>query len=156
MNDRVNRRDFIRTTAVAAGGLAAGLGGNFLARAEDKEAVEKTRSHNSEMEYRRLGNTGLWVSAVLLGCGGYESGQGSVAGPDYKRQNETFAARNETWLYTYGPKTHGDVQFKKWDHGHVHGHEVAEDGRVYLLIRNARRSGSACVDSVIKVFEIVD
>jgi hypothetical protein len=75
---------------------------------------------------------------------------------DYARQNETFAARNETWLYTYDPKTYGGVEFKKWDHGHVHGHEVAEDGRVYLLIRNSWRSGMARVDSVIKVFEIVD
>ena len=172
---------------------------------------------------------------ILLGCGGYESGQGSVSGPtlatidgkalirqanhgtmefekrelrpptywpakrvdgwlalqprdgigrwacdrvhaggiwhprgiaywallgigdlDYARQNETFAARNETWLYTYDPKTYGGVEFKKWDHGHVHGHDVAEDGRVYLLVRNAWRSGMARVDSVIKVFEIVD
>ena len=172
---------------------------------------------------------------ILLGCGGYESGQGSVSGPtlatldgkplirqanhgtmefekrelrpptywpakhvdgwlaleprdgvgkwacdrvhaggiwhprgiaywallgigdlDYARQNETFAARNETWLYTYDPKTYDGVEFKKWDHGHVHGHEVAEDGRVYLLIRNAWRSGMAQVDSVIKIFEIGD
>ncbi len=67
MRTQFNRRDFMRTTAVAAGGLAAGLGGNFLARAEDTAAIEKTRSHNKEMEYRRLGNTGLWVSAVCLG-----------------------------------------------------------------------------------------
>jgi len=63
---QVNRRDFIRTTA-AAGGLAAGLGGNFLARAEDAEDIKKTRSYNSDMQYRRLGNTGLWVSAVCWG-----------------------------------------------------------------------------------------
>ncbi len=64
---QINRRDFIRTTAVAAGGLAVGLSGNFLARAEDADAVKKTRSHNNDMEYRRLGNSGLWVSAVCLG-----------------------------------------------------------------------------------------
>jgi len=172
---------------------------------------------------------------VLIGCGGYESGQGSVAGPtlatvdgrvligqanhgtmefekrelrpatywpvkqidgwialkprdgvgrwacdrvhaggiwhprgvaywallgigdiDYARQNETFAARNETWLYTYDSNTHGNVKFTKWDHGHVHGHEVAEDGRVYLLIRNAWGSGRARVDSVITIFEIAE
>ena len=172
---------------------------------------------------------------MLLGCGGYESGQGSVAGPtlatldgkalihqpnhgtrdfekrelrpptywpakhkdgwialeprngvgrwacdrvhaggiwhprgiaywallgigelNYARQNETFAARNETWLYTYDPKTYGGVEFHKWDHGHVHGHEVGPDGRVYLLVRSAWKSGMARVDSVIKVFEIVE
>jgi len=67
MSIQFNRRDFMRTTSVAVGGLAAGLGGNFLARAEDAEDVKKTRSHNSEMEYRRLGSTGLWVSAVCMG-----------------------------------------------------------------------------------------
>jgi len=67
MATQFNRREFIRTTAAAAGGLAAGLGGNFLARAEDTEAVKKTRSYNKDMEYRRLGSTGLWVSAVCLG-----------------------------------------------------------------------------------------
>ncbi len=67
MSKQINRRDFIRTTAVAAGGLAAGLGGNFLARAEDTESIKKTRSYNGDMEYRRLGNTGLWVSAVCMG-----------------------------------------------------------------------------------------
>jgi aryl-alcohol dehydrogenase-like predicted oxidoreductase len=61
----VNRRDFIRTTAAAAGGLA--LSGDFLARAEDVATVRKTRSHNDDMDYRRLGRTGLWVSAVCLG-----------------------------------------------------------------------------------------
>ncbi len=67
MATQFNRREFMRTSAVAAGGLAAGLGGNFLARAEDAKDVEKTRSYNKDMEYRRLGSTGLWVSAVCLG-----------------------------------------------------------------------------------------
>lgn len=67
MTKPFSRREFIRTTAMAAGGLAAGLGGNFLARAEDAESINKTRSYNSNMDYRRLGNTGLWTSAVCLG-----------------------------------------------------------------------------------------
>jgi aryl-alcohol dehydrogenase-like predicted oxidoreductase len=67
MTQHFNRRDFMRSTAAAVGGLAAGLGGNFVARAEDAEAVEKTRSYNADMEYRRLGSTGLWVSAVCFG-----------------------------------------------------------------------------------------
>ena len=67
MNPSIDRRGFLRTTAVTTGGLAAGLGGNFLARADDAAAVSKTRSYNADMDYRRLGNTGLWVSAVCLG-----------------------------------------------------------------------------------------
>lgn len=75
---------------------------------------------------------------------------------DYARQNETFAPRNETWLYTYDPETFDDVRFNKWRHGHVHGHEVGPDGRVYLLIRKAWGPDRNRVHSVIKVFDIVD
>ena len=67
MNPSINRRGFLRTTAVTTGGLAAGLGGNFLARAEDADTISKTRSYFADMDYRRLGGTGLWVSAVCLG-----------------------------------------------------------------------------------------
>lgn len=61
-----SRRRFMRDGAVAAAGVAVGLGcvGNQEAHAGKKE---QTRSYNSEMEYRRLGKTNLWVSAVCLG-----------------------------------------------------------------------------------------
>jgi aryl-alcohol dehydrogenase-like predicted oxidoreductase len=66
---RVTRRDFVQHTtrftaaaAVAAGVVPAG------ARAEEvPPEVKSTRSYNPDMEYRRLGKTGLWVSAVCLG-----------------------------------------------------------------------------------------
>ena len=61
------RRQFVKTGAAVTAGLAAGLGGNFVARAADEAAIKKTRSYNPDMEYRRLGSTGLWVSAVCLG-----------------------------------------------------------------------------------------
>ncbi len=66
-NPQLSRRDFIRTSALVTGSLAAGLGGNFVARAADQEVIKRTRSHHPDMEYRRLGNTGLWVSAVCMG-----------------------------------------------------------------------------------------
>jgi len=59
----LNRRELMRTGAVAAAGLAVGGAGEVYAGAD----VTKTRSYNTEMEYRRLGKTGLWVSAVCLG-----------------------------------------------------------------------------------------
>jgi len=77
MND-IPRRDFLKTTAVAATGLAAGMGGNFVARAEDSTAIKQTRSYNPDMEYRRLGATGLWVSAVSMG--GHWKRVGKVTG----------------------------------------------------------------------------
>jgi aryl-alcohol dehydrogenase-like predicted oxidoreductase len=52
----------MRTGAVAAAGLA--VGGTQSAHAED---VTKTRSYNSDMKYRPLGKTGLWISSVCLG-----------------------------------------------------------------------------------------
>ncbi len=65
----VTRREFVRSSAVGAAGLIAGLGGRSVHAADKGEqaAIRKTRSYNPEMEYRRLGKTGLWVSAVCLG-----------------------------------------------------------------------------------------
>ncbi len=65
----VTRRDFVRTGAVGAAGLIAGLGGRSVHAADRAEqaAIRKTRSYNPDMEYRRLGKTGLWVSAVCFG-----------------------------------------------------------------------------------------
>lgn len=68
--NNLNRREFIRDGALAAAGLAVGAGasGSQIARAGEAGAVvRKTRSYNPEMEYRRLGKTGLWVSAACLG-----------------------------------------------------------------------------------------
>jgi predicted aldo/keto reductase-like oxidoreductase len=66
--NNLTRRDFIRDGAIAAAGLAVGASGSQIARAGEAGAVvRKTRSYNPEMEYHRLGKTGLWVSAVCLG-----------------------------------------------------------------------------------------
>ncbi|MHC4324096.1 MAG: hypothetical protein ACYSUX_07470 [Planctomycetota bacterium] len=59
----LNRRELMRTGAVAAAGLAVGGAGEVYAGAD----VTKTRSYNSEMKYRPLGKTGLWISSVCLG-----------------------------------------------------------------------------------------
>ncbi len=68
---RMTRRDFLQTSAsaAAAGGLAMGIGalGPNAAQAAGASDVTKTRSYHPEMEYRRLGKTGLWISAVCLG-----------------------------------------------------------------------------------------
>ena len=74
----LTRRDFVKTGAVVTAGLAAGLGGNFVARAADEEAIKKTPSYNADMEYRRLGATGMWVSAVCMG--GHWKRVGDVTG----------------------------------------------------------------------------
>ena len=70
-DERMTRRDFLQTSAsaAAAGGLAMGIGalGPKAAQAAGESDVTKTRSYNPGMEYRRLGKTGLWISAVCLG-----------------------------------------------------------------------------------------
>ena len=59
--------------AAAAAGAVAGIGADQAhaakapARQTDKDPRKKTRSYNPQMEYRRLGKTGLWVSAVCIG-----------------------------------------------------------------------------------------
>jgi aryl-alcohol dehydrogenase-like predicted oxidoreductase len=63
----------MRDSAVAAAGLAAGLSAvgcqssQVNKSGDAPEAVEKTPSYNPDMEYRRLGKTGLMISAVSLG-----------------------------------------------------------------------------------------
>ena len=68
MSDQhISRREFVQSTAVTAAALAAGVLPHVVARAEDLADVKKTRSYNPDMEYRRLGKTNIWVSAVCMG-----------------------------------------------------------------------------------------
>lgn len=67
--DHLTRRKFMRNGAMASAGLAAGivpLAAERLSAAQQAE-ISRTCSYNPQMEYRRLGKTGLWVSAVCLG-----------------------------------------------------------------------------------------
>jgi predicted aldo/keto reductase-like oxidoreductase len=63
----------MRDGALAAAGLAVGLGSAGCQSSQGVKEVDaatpadKTRSYNQEMEYRRLGKTGLMISAVSLG-----------------------------------------------------------------------------------------
>jgi len=64
--NNLTRREFMRDSAMTAAGLAVGIGATGQSAYADA-AIKKTRSYNPNMEYRRLGKTGLWVSAVCLG-----------------------------------------------------------------------------------------
>lgn len=64
---QLTRREFIQTSAVAAAGLAATRYTCAAVTDADRAAIARTRSYNPQMEYRRLGKTGLWVSAVCMG-----------------------------------------------------------------------------------------
>jgi len=67
----VTRRQFMRDGAIAAAGVAAGLGAvaeqNAKAGAEKAVDTSKILSYNPDMEYRRQGSTNFMVSAVCLG-----------------------------------------------------------------------------------------
>jgi aryl-alcohol dehydrogenase-like predicted oxidoreductase len=75
MADReMTRREFIEcSAAAAAAGIVAGIGLPLAGAAETAAtgtpAFDKAKvpSYNENMEYRPLGKTGLWVSAVCLG-----------------------------------------------------------------------------------------
>jgi aryl-alcohol dehydrogenase-like predicted oxidoreductase len=68
-DDKLSRRTFIRNTSlVAAGAIAGALAGKAHALDKSEEmAIRRTPSYSPQMEYRRLGKTGLWVSTVCLG-----------------------------------------------------------------------------------------
>jgi len=67
----VTRRRFMRDSAIAAAGVAAGLGAaaSQNAKAAPEKAVDTSKilNYNENMEYRRQGGTNLMVSAVCLG-----------------------------------------------------------------------------------------
>jgi len=57
----------MRDSAMTTVGLAVGFGALGSQSSYADAAIRNTRSYNPDMEYRRLGKTGLWVSAVCLG-----------------------------------------------------------------------------------------
>jgi aryl-alcohol dehydrogenase-like predicted oxidoreductase len=69
----LTRREFIQRSAAAAAaaGVAAGMAPQNAEAAKeaakDEAKKKKTRSYDPAMEYRPLGKTGLWISAVCLG-----------------------------------------------------------------------------------------
>jgi predicted aldo/keto reductase-like oxidoreductase len=65
----LTRREFVRDTAKISAAAAVGfkvLNGSEVS-AGTRSEIKKTRSYSPEMEYRRLGKTGLWISAVAMG-----------------------------------------------------------------------------------------
>ena len=80
-NKKLTRREFMRDSTMAAAGLAVGLGATGSRNAFASESTRKTRSYNPDMEYRPLGKTGLWVSAVCLG--GHWKGNPKVTDMDF-------------------------------------------------------------------------
>ena len=98
---QVTRREFVRDTALsaavatAAGGLTAHPGIVAAGAADVPVEVKNTRSYSSQMEYRRLGKTGLWVSAVSLGG-------------HWKRIDKVIGAKGQVNPYA-GPTDSGDM-----------------------------------------------
>src|ERR1035437_4243669 len=62
----IKRRDFMSGGALVAGALAGGLG-RAQVKGEKKASGTKILNYNENMEYHRLGKTGLMVSAVCMG-----------------------------------------------------------------------------------------
>jgi len=85
-DDKLSRRTFIRNTSLAAAGVIAGAMSSKSRglSASTESAIRKTPSYNPDMEYRRLGKTGLWVSVVCLGG-------------HWKRIDKALKARGQTF-----------------------------------------------------------
>ncbi|MEN6496586.1 MAG: aldo/keto reductase [Thermoguttaceae bacterium] len=100
MNEsRLSRRQFVKTaTAITAGAsLAVGTSPSIVPAyaAEVPPEVKATRSYQPGMEYRRLGKTGLWVSAVSLGG-------------HWKRVDKVIKAKGAVNPYA-GPESQADM-----------------------------------------------
>ena len=87
------RREFLRDTALATAGLTLSV--NALGAAD---STKKPLNHNTDMEYRRLGRTGLMISAVCLG-GHWKridtvvSTAGGIDGPDFRKNRYDVVSR---------------------------------------------------------------
>ena len=69
MVEQVSRRDFVKTGAVAAAGLATAVHPTYTVYAgnPDNKKTSDILNYNEQMEYRRAGKTNLMISAVCLG-----------------------------------------------------------------------------------------
>lgn len=69
MADRISRRQFVQDAALSAAALAAGLASGRIVEAGNPAGQDTSGilNYNPDMEYRRLGKTGLMVSAVAMG-----------------------------------------------------------------------------------------
>jgi len=63
-NDKISRRNFVKQGTFAALASTASVRGSTVKSPADPS---KIRNYNPNMEYRRLGKTNVWVSAVCLG-----------------------------------------------------------------------------------------
>ena len=64
-DSRVNRRGFLKTSSIAAAGMAAGIAAGQAAQGAAE--TPKILNHNPKMEYRPCGKTGMNVSCVAMG-----------------------------------------------------------------------------------------
>lgn len=67
--EHLTRREFVKTTAVAAGSVAIGIAPTYTVYAgnPDRAPTGNILNYNEQMEYRRGGKTNLMFSAVCLG-----------------------------------------------------------------------------------------
>jgi aryl-alcohol dehydrogenase-like predicted oxidoreductase len=66
-NNKVTRRRFMQDSAIAAAGVAVGLGAAGQNAKAAPVNTSKILNYNQNMEYRRQGKTNLMISAVCLG-----------------------------------------------------------------------------------------
>jgi len=68
VDKHITRRKFMRDATVGAAGIAVALSAvDRAAAAKPAKPRKNILNYNPDMEYRRLGKTGLWVSAVCMG-----------------------------------------------------------------------------------------
>jgi aryl-alcohol dehydrogenase-like predicted oxidoreductase len=138
MSRNPSRRDFLHGGALAAAGAALGLR-HATAAPASAEDVKKTRSYKSTMDYRRLGKTGLWVSAVCLGGHWKRVDKILKAG---KGINPYNSPDQKDPVYDAFIKSRRDVADRCMEAG-INLIDIAEDGgpHVYGTVLQGRREG---------------
>jgi len=94
MQDPVTRRRFVKggVSAIAGATAVAAASGQAQSAPENSSVPTKTRSYNANMEYRRLGKTNLWLSAVSIGGHWKKIGFGYGSEDFKKNRREVLSA----------------------------------------------------------------
>ena len=110
MNKAMNRRDFVQKGAAVVSGLTAAAGLTAMPQTSAQAPVRRRGilNFNENMEYRRLGKTGLLVSAVCLGghwkridkmvngvegCGYCETDEATVSNAGFLKNRDAVVSR---------------------------------------------------------------
>lgn len=126
---------------------------------EEREPNYWPLSSNSFTALEPRNGEGRWASDRVFGgglalpggiCYWAMMGVGEI---DYKKQNLTFSDRAQGYKYTYHNNDHTLIGWEECPLTEVGGHEIDDQGRIYLSQRRGWGSELYQTDVLVRVYE---